>query len=101
MDIKKLTIAQAKKDLKAKKYSAVELTQTYLSRIKELEPKLNSFVTITEEEAFTNAKDADRKIAAGSDLPLLGIPLAMKDNFSTKGILTTASSNVLNDYRPP
>src|SRR6185437_1026003 len=101
MDIKTLTIAQAKKDLKAKKYSSVELTKAYIERIKQVEPKVKAYVTVTEEEALTNAKEADKKIAQGVDLPLLGIPLSVKDNFSTKGIRTTASSKVLDAYIPP
>ncbi|MGI8419364.1 MAG: Asp-tRNA(Asn)/Glu-tRNA(Gln) amidotransferase subunit GatA [Candidatus Levyibacteriota bacterium] len=101
MDIKHLTIAQAKKDLKAKKYSSVELTQSYLERIKQVEPKVKAFVTVTEEEALRNAKEADAQLAKGVDLPLLGIPLSIKDNFSTNGIRTTASSKVLDEYIPP
>jgi aspartyl-tRNA(Asn)/glutamyl-tRNA(Gln) amidotransferase subunit A len=101
MDIKNLTITKAKESLKKKEFSSVELTKTYLERIKHLEPRLNAFVTVTEEEALNNAKAADEKLAKGEDLPLLGIPLSIKDNFSTNGIRTTASSRVLNNYIPP
>lgn len=101
MDIKTLTIAQAKKDLKEKKYSSVELTQAYLERIKEVESKVKAYVTVTEEEALRNAKAADEQLAKGVNLPLLGIPLSIKDNFSTQGIRTTASSKVLDEYVPP
>ena len=101
MNIKTLTLAQAKKELKEKKYSSVELTKAYLDRIKQLEPKIKAFITITEEEALKKAKEADKKIAEGVDLPLLGIPLSIKDNFSTAGIRTTASSKVLDEYIPP
>jgi len=101
MDIKTLTIAQAKQDLKEKKYSSVELTKAYLERIKQVEPKVKAFVTVTGDEALKNAEEADKKIASGKDLPLLGIPLTIKDNFSTNGIRTTASSKVLDTYIPP
>jgi aspartyl-tRNA(Asn)/glutamyl-tRNA(Gln) amidotransferase subunit A len=101
MDIKPLTITQAKKDLKAKKYSSVELTKTYLERIKKVDTKIKAFITVTEKEALKNAEDADKKIAKGDNLPLLGIPLSIKDNFSTNGIRTTASSKVLDNYIPP
>src|SRR5262249_15132842 len=101
MDIKTITIAQAKKDLKEKKYSSVELTKAYLERIKQVDSKVKAFITITDEEALKNAKDADEKIAKGVDLPLLGIPFSIKDNFSTQGIRTTASSKVLDNYIPP
>ncbi len=101
MDIKSLTITQTLEDLKNKKYSSVELTKAYLKRIKELEPKINAFVTVTEEEALKNAKDADDKRSKSVDGALLGVPLSIKDNFSTNGIRTTASSKVLDDYIPP
>lgn len=101
MDIKTLTITQAKKDLRAKKYSSVELTKAYLERIKKVDSKVKAFVTVTDEEALKNAKEADKKIAKGMELPLLGIPLSVKDNFSTEGIRTTASSKVLDNYIPP
>ncbi|MEK7571595.1 MAG: Asp-tRNA(Asn)/Glu-tRNA(Gln) amidotransferase subunit GatA [Patescibacteria group bacterium] len=101
MDIKSLTITQAKKDLAAKKYSSVELTKAYLERIKKVEPKVNAFITVTEEEALKSAKEADAQIAKGEDKALLGIPLSIKDNFSTLDIRTTASSKVLDKYKPP
>lgn len=98
---KNLTITKTKEALKKKEFSSVELTKMYLERIKKLEPQLNAFVTVTEEEALQNAKAADEKLAKGEDLPLLGIPLSIKDNFSTNGIRTTASSKVLDNYVPP
>lgn len=101
IDIKSLTITQAKKDLAAKKYSSVELTKAYLERIKKVEPKVNAFITVTEEEALKSAKEADAQIAKGEDKALLGIPLSIKDNFSTLDIRTTASSKVLDKYKPP
>jgi aspartyl-tRNA(Asn)/glutamyl-tRNA(Gln) amidotransferase subunit A len=99
--LNKLTIKLAKEGLKNKDFSSVELTQACLDRIKETDEKVNAFVTVTQEAALSLAKEADKKIAAGEDLPLLGIPLAIKDNFSTKDIRTTASSYVLDDYAPP
>ncbi len=101
MDIHNLTLAKALSDLKEKKYSSVELTKAYLERIKKVEPKINAFVTVTEDEALKSAKDADGKRALGSDLPLLGIPISIKDNFSTIGVTTTASSKLLENYIPP
>jgi aspartyl-tRNA(Asn)/glutamyl-tRNA(Gln) amidotransferase subunit A len=100
MDIKTLTIAQAKKDLKEKKYSSVELTKSYLERIKQVDSKLNAFITVTKEDALKMAEEADTKIAKGIDLPLLGIPVAMKDMYLTKGIRTTAGSKVLENFIP-
>lgn len=96
-----LTITQALEGLKKKEFTSVELTEMYLKRIKSVEPKVNAFVTVTEEEALKQAKDADRKRAEGHDALLLGVPISVKDNFSTKGIRTTASSKVLDEYVPP
>lgn len=101
MNIHDLTITDIKADLQDKKYSAVELTKEYLQQIKTLEPKLDAFVTVTEEKALEDAKRADDLLTNGQDLPLLGIPTSVKDNFSTKGITTTASANVLKNYKPP
>lgn len=96
-----LTLTQAAEKLQKREVSSMELTQACLKRIKEIEPKVNAFVTVTEKEALKNAEDADKKLFEGSDLPLLGIPLSIKDNFSTNGIRTTASSKVLDNYIPP
>lgn len=98
MDVRFLTISQVKKDLKDKKYSAVELTKEYLGRIKKSEPGINAFVTVSEKEALEHASTADKLIGENQDLPLLGIPFSIKDNFCTKDIRTTASSFVLEDY---
>src|SRR4029079_16720207 len=92
MDITKLTIAKAKESLQKKEFSSVDLTKAYLAQIKKLEPKINAYVTVTEDEALKNAKAADKKRAEGTNMPLLGVPLSIKDNFSTNGIRTTASS---------
>ena len=101
MDLHTLTISQIKTDLKSKKYSAVELTKEYLARIKKIEPQLNAFITVTGEKALEDAKNADELLSSGQDLPLLGIPVSVKDNFSTKHIPTTAASKVLEHYKPP
>jgi aspartyl-tRNA(Asn)/glutamyl-tRNA(Gln) amidotransferase subunit A len=95
-----LTLKQALVKLQKKELSSVELTKSYLERIKKLEPKINAFITITENEALKSAKSADEKRGAGADLPLLGVPIALKDLFSTKGIKTTAASKILENYIP-
>lgn len=105
MNLNQLTITEAKEGLKAKKFSSVELTKACLERIKQVEPKINAFVTVTEQEALNAAKKADH-LLQGVPLqrlqtqPLLGIPVGLKDLFSTKEIKTTAASNVLKDYVP-
>jgi aspartyl-tRNA(Asn)/glutamyl-tRNA(Gln) amidotransferase subunit A len=101
MDITKLTLKEAKEKLQKKEISSVELMKAYLDRIKKTEPSINALVTVTEESALDEAKRADKLIGDGDDKPLLGIPLVIKDNFSTKGVLTTASSKLLDNYYPP
>src|ERR1035437_10076895 len=100
MKLNNLTIKQARDGLKAKQFSSVELVTACLEQIKAKNSNLNAFITVCEKEALEKAKAADELIKAGQDLPLLGIPIAAKDIFSTKGIKTTAGSNVLADYVP-
>ncbi|MGH7245897.1 MAG: Asp-tRNA(Asn)/Glu-tRNA(Gln) amidotransferase subunit GatA [Candidatus Levyibacteriota bacterium] len=101
MNVATLTISEAKEKLKKKAFSAVELTNAYLEGIEKMEPVIHAFVSITKEKALKDARKADDMLVNGQDLPLLGIPVAIKDNFSTKGIRTTASSKVLDTYLPP
>lgn len=101
MDLNKLTITQALKGLKEKKFSSVELTQDCLDRMELIEGKINAFVTVSKDRALQSARDADKVLAEDKSSPLLGIPFAIKDNFCTEGIKTTASSKVLEDFIPP
>ncbi|MBR5155063.1 MAG: Asp-tRNA(Asn)/Glu-tRNA(Gln) amidotransferase subunit GatA [Clostridia bacterium] len=94
------TISTLRKELDSKSISSVELTKEYLKKINE-HPELGAFNTVCEEEALSLAKLADKKIANGESSPLLGIPLAIKDNICTKGITTTCSSKMLENYIPP
>jgi aspartyl-tRNA(Asn)/glutamyl-tRNA(Gln) amidotransferase subunit A len=73
------TIAELSRDLQAKKISSVELTQYYLDRIARFDKSLNSFITVSAEEALADAKAADEKIAAGKSGPMTGVPIAQKD----------------------
>lgn len=98
MNLNRLTIKQAKEGLKKKEFSSEDLTKNCLEEIKRINPSLNAYLTVCEKEALESAKNADQKIKAGNDSPLLGIPIALKDIFVTKGIRTTASSKVLENY---
>ena len=95
------TITELNHDLRAKKYSSVELTQNLLTRIKELDPKLNSFITVTEELALKQAQQADKNIAQGTANILTGIPIAHKDLFCTKGVKTSCGSKMLDTFISP
>ena len=81
--------------------SSVELTQAYLNRIAKINGKLNAYITVCEESALTQAKRADERRANGAQQPLLGIPLAHKDIFCTKGIATTCGSRMLENFISP
>ncbi|MFC1873214.1 Asp-tRNA(Asn)/Glu-tRNA(Gln) amidotransferase subunit GatA [Chloroflexota bacterium] len=96
-----LTIHEAHELLKSKQLSSVELTKSYLERIRQLEPKVKAFVTITEETALKQAQKADEIIAAGNASPLTGIPTLIKDVICTRGIRTTCSSKMLENFVPP
>ena len=96
-----LTIHAAHELLKTKQISSVELTKDYLARIKAVDPQVRAIVTVTEEYALQQAKKADTAIAAGNCNPLTGVPFLLKDNMSTKGIKTTCSSKMLENFMPP
>ena len=96
------TASELSEMLKNKECSAVELCNDVLARINETENKIGSYVTVAEESAKENAKKIDKAMAAGDKLhPLAGIPIGIKDNISTKGIRTTCSSKMLENYIPP
>src|SRR5580704_11807681 len=96
-----LTIREAGRLLRARKVSSLELNNDALARIERLNPSLNAFITVTAELARNQARAADREIRAGKHRgPLHGIPLTIKDNFSTRGVRTTAGSKILRDFVP-
>jgi aspartyl-tRNA(Asn)/glutamyl-tRNA(Gln) amidotransferase subunit A len=96
-----LTIHQAHELLKQKKISSVELTKSALQRIAEVESKVQACVTITEDAALKQAQEADSYISNGNISPLTGIPTLIKDVMCTKGIRTTCSSKMLENFIPP
>jgi aspartyl-tRNA(Asn)/glutamyl-tRNA(Gln) amidotransferase subunit A len=100
ISLTELTITEALAKLRAGEISSVELTRAYLDRIRQLDGTLGCYLTVTEERALQDAEAADKARAAGEDKPLLGIPLAIKDVISTKGIDTTCGSRMLVGYKP-
>ncbi|MGA2711940.1 MAG: amidase [Bryobacteraceae bacterium] len=96
-----MTIEQAAAKLRAREISAVELAQESLRRIRQHQPLLNAFITVTEDLALDQARRADEELSRGIDRgPLHGIPYALKDLFKTRGIRTTAGSKIFADYVP-
>ncbi len=95
------SLAELSVGLQTGKFSSVELTQYYLDRIAKYDGELNSFITVTDEQALDMAKTADEHIAAGSATALTGIPMAHKDIFCTDGVRTSAGSKVLDNFIAP
>nr|MBP7832740.1 aspartyl/glutamyl-tRNA amidotransferase subunit A [Candidatus Levybacteria bacterium] len=101
INISTLTITDILEGYKSKKFSVFEVVSSYLERIEKYDPALNSFITITKDEALKKAKELDSKTDTISTNPLFGVPVALKDMYMTKGIQTSAASNVLRNYIPP
>jgi len=104
--LNELTIKEAVGGLKSKAFTSYDLTKACLNQIETVDSDLKAFVTVLKEEALEQARSADKTIndlgaRAFESQPLLGIPYACKDNFSTMGIKTTASSKMLENYIPP
>lgn len=87
--------------LDQKEITSVELTKYYLDRIKQLDDQIDSYITVCEEEAIKAAEKADKRIAEGNSNLLTGIPISIKDNICTEGILTTCASKMLYNFVPP
>ena len=88
--------------LDAGEVSAVEVTQAHLDRIAATDDRVAAFLTVMDTSALAKAADIDRRRAAGEQLgPLAGVPVALKDIFTTRGVTTTCGSKILENYRPP
>ncbi|MBV4530132.1 Asp-tRNA(Asn)/Glu-tRNA(Gln) amidotransferase subunit GatA [Pseudomonas sp. SWRI107] len=96
-----LSLAEIARGLADKSFSSQELTGALLSRIKQLDPQLNSFITVTEQQALDQARAADARRAAGENGALLGAPIAHKDLFCTNGVRTSCGSKMLDTFTAP
>lgn len=105
MELHDLSIQEAVEGLKEKKFSCRELLESCLNRIKKLDKDLNAFITVDEENALLQADKCDREISASKNIfeekPLLGIPVGLKDLYSTKDLKTTAGSKIIDNYTSP
>ena len=95
------TLAQLSADLHARRVSATELTKHFLDRIAKFDPTLNSFITVTREQALAAAAAADQRLANGTATPLTGLPIAHKDIFCTAGVKTSCASRMLDNFVAP
>ena len=102
IDLTTLTARTIAESVRRRELTAVAVTQAALERIEQLNGTLRAFITVTRDEALAAAEQVDRKVAAGEgkDLPLAGVPLAIKDSFWTKGVRTTGGTKVLADFVP-
>lgn len=98
-NLTELSIAAAIEGMTQKKFSATELTEAHIKAMEQCRP-LNVYITETPDVARKQAAAADARYAAGTPLVLDGIPIGVKDNFCTNGILTTAASNILHNFVP-
>src|SRR5271168_2707344 len=96
------TIDGVREALTAKKISARELAADFYTRIGECNTELNAYLTLSEERAYAQADRMDALVAGGKPLPsLAGVPIAIKDVISTRGVRTTCGSKILEHYVPP
>ncbi|MBK1734031.1 Asp-tRNA(Asn)/Glu-tRNA(Gln) amidotransferase GatCAB subunit A [Halorhodospira abdelmalekii] len=95
------TVAELAAALRAGEVSSRELTEALLQRIEQLDPQLNSLITVTREQALAAAERADARLQAGDGGPLTGVPLVHKDIFCTAGVTTTCGSRMLAEFVAP
>ncbi|MCF8035851.1 MAG: Asp-tRNA(Asn)/Glu-tRNA(Gln) amidotransferase subunit GatA [Desulfobacteraceae bacterium] len=100
-DLCGLTMHEACDLLKKREISATELTDAVVERIRNIEPRIDAYITVTDQSARRQAEAADEAIRAGNAGPLAGIPVAVKDLICTKGIVTTCASKMLEAFVPP
>jgi aspartyl-tRNA(Asn)/glutamyl-tRNA(Gln) amidotransferase subunit A len=100
-ELYELTAWELARILREKKASSVEITSAVLKRIEEVEDRVKAYVTVTPDSALEQAREADRRLAAGEAGPLTGIPIAVKDNMCFKGRKTTCGSRILANFVPP
>src|SRR3954451_20142260 len=93
-------VADIRDAVASRRISAVEICRAALQRITEADPAINAFRAVAPERALERAAELDRGTDLAS-LPLLGVPVALKDNLCTRGLATTAGSRILEGYLPP
>ena len=95
------TVTELAALLQSGEVSSVQLTSYFLDRIKAHDGRLNSFITVTEDQAMAAAQQADAQIKAGTAGPLTGVPIAHKDIFCTEGVKTSCGSKMLDNFISP
>jgi len=102
MSLAALTLDDAGKRLRKREFSSLELTEAVFQRIAASDNKIHAYLTVAREPALEQARQADERLKQDSGIsPLLGIPIAVKDNFLTCGLRTTCASKILAEFVPP
>lgn len=102
MDIEKMSVEALRDGIRDKVFTSEEIVKFYIEKIKKEDGNINSYLTICEEKALSDARLIDEKIAKGETVgKLAGVPIAIKDNICTDGIKTTCASKMLEDFVPP
>src|ERR1700679_873021 len=102
MDLNTLTIESARAAIAEKRVTASDLVEQFYGKIKADDPEIHSYLTLSQDRAFAQAKHVDGLASQGAPLPpLAGVPLGIKDVMVTKGVRTTAGSKILENFIPP
>ncbi|KAA3646584.1 MAG: Asp-tRNA(Asn)/Glu-tRNA(Gln) amidotransferase subunit GatA [Chloroflexi bacterium] len=99
-DFTNLTLIEARDALRQGDFSSRQLTQAYLDRITAIDKGIKAYLTVLSDEVLQAADEADRRLQAGEELPLLGVPLAIKDLLTIEGVRTTCASRILENFDP-
>src|SRR6266508_4048751 len=100
-DLAFMSAAEIAEVIATKQASPVDLVQAYLARIERLDGHLHAYITVLRDEALAAARQAEQALRRGEALrPLFGVPVAVKDQFWTRGVLTTNGSRVYRDFVP-
>ncbi len=102
MSLYKLTLRELQEKFTKGEVTACEIVQAYTLRLNQLEPKVRAYITLTKEAALVQAEALDEKLKGWRrTMPLMGMPVAVKDNICTQGVLTTCASRMLSNFVPP
>ena len=102
MSLHKLSLQELQKKFTAGEVTAREIVRAYTLRINQVEPKVKAYITLEKDSAMAQAEALDEKLKSWRRTkPLMGMPLAIKDNICTRGVLTTCASRILGTFVPP